>query len=115
MNALSAVSSGPSKPQGLGVRLSVGEFVELSTMSNLKNQVDAIRIDQTFVAGSARRGQPRVVQAMVRWPTTWPDRDGQRIETEEQLKFLRDVTCDRGQATSSSARFRRGYRRHPRL
>jgi EAL domain-containing protein (putative c-di-GMP-specific phosphodiesterase class I) len=85
----------------LGVKLAIDDFgTGHSSLSHLRNlTVDSIKIDQSFIDGLHKdESNSFIVQGIV---TMAHDLGlavtAEGIETEEQLTFLRELGCDRGQ------------------
>ncbi len=87
--------------RGLGVRLVLDDFgTGYSSLSYLKHlPLDTIKIDRSFVAGLAGDdANLPIVQAVISLAHGLGiDVVAEGIETAEQLSWLRDLVCDRGQ------------------
>jgi diguanylate cyclase (GGDEF)-like protein/PAS domain S-box-containing protein/excisionase family DNA binding protein len=87
--------------RGLGCRLALDDFgTGYSSLSYLKHlPLDTIKIDRSFVAGLAGDdANLPIVQAVISLAHGLGiDVTAEGIETAEQLGWLRDLVCDRGQ------------------
>ena len=87
--------------RALGVRLLLDDFgTGYSALNYLKRfPVDGLKIDRSFVAGIGRDAEDRaIVQAAIAFARALDlEVTGEGIETERQLRQLRDLGCDRGQ------------------
>ena len=84
--------------KALGVRLAIDDFGrEYSSLSYLKQlPVDALKIDQSFVAGLGKDPKDKaIVEAMISMAHSLDlEVTGEGVETTEQLEHLRSMGCD---------------------
>jgi len=87
--------------KALGVRLAIDDFgTGYSSLSYLKHlPLDTIKIDRSFVAGlTGDDANLPIVQAVISLAHGLGiDVTAEGIETAEQLVWLRELVCDRGQ------------------
>ncbi|MEM9745118.1 MAG: EAL domain-containing protein [Actinomycetota bacterium] len=87
--------------RGIGVRLSIDDFgTGYSSLHRLRAlDVDEVKIDRSFTAGLAERGEDEViVKSVIRLGRLLGHRIvAEGIETAPQLELLRSFGCDEGQ------------------
>jgi diguanylate cyclase (GGDEF)-like protein len=85
----------------MGVRLAIDDFgTGYSSLSRLRGlPVDTVKIDQSFVSAIDSEGSSLlIIQAIVSLAHDLGlDVTAEGLETGDQLKFLRELGCDRGQ------------------
>ena len=87
--------------RGLGVRIAIDDFgTGYSSLAYLQQlPVDALKIDRTFIAASARSSESDpLIGTLVQLGRSLGLRTvAEGIEDEAQLAHLRELGCDRGQ------------------